>query len=427
MRREGRPIVIIGAGLAGVVCARLLLRAGLSVVVLEREETMGGRVRTTVTAEGYRIDRGFQVLFAAYPALLRHVALSALEPRYFRSGTYVVRSGRMLDLGHPLYDARSLPATVSSGLIAPRDAAALTRLLWKARGFGDAPLPAGQGSTHQTLQAAGISETFIRNVAVPFFGGVSFDRSLSTDAAFFGLVLRTLAVGRAFLPAYGVQRLPELLAADFPAGTVEYGRKVDRVLIDGNRVVGVETDAGIVASETVVVATEAQVARELTGISTPSGSRSSVTAYFSSDRPLYEGAKTVVHAEEGLVNEIVQLTNVAPEYAPSGRHLLSATVLRDMEEGEAATAAAIADDIRGWFPRARNVGLEPVAVVRVPYAQFDQPPGIYGRLPTCRTATDGLFLAGEYLHSSSIQGAIRGGEMAADAVLASISNNGSRV
>jgi hypothetical protein len=64
--------------------------------------------------------------------------------------------------------------------------------------------------------------------------------------------------------------------------------------------------------------------------------------------------------------------------------------------------------------------LEVVDVVRVPFAQFAQPPGIYGPLPGPTTRTRGLYLAGEYLHSSSIQGAMRGGEMAAAAVLSTV-------
>jgi phytoene dehydrogenase-like protein len=141
--------------------------------------------------------------------------------------------------------------------------------------------------------------------------------------------------------------------------------------------------------------------------------RSGTTAYFTSDRPLYGGSRTVVHAGASLVNEVVQLTNIVPEYAPAGRHLLSATVLEEMAGTGDEIARRVEDDLRSWFPDAGRVPLEPVGVARVPYAQFDQPPGVYGRLPSPRTGTRGLFLAGEYLHSSSIQGAMRGGEMAA--------------
>jgi len=60
-------ILIIGAGLAGLTCAKHLIEAGQQVLVLEAAEQVGGRVRTD-RYEGYWLDRGFQVLFTAYPA-----------------------------------------------------------------------------------------------------------------------------------------------------------------------------------------------------------------------------------------------------------------------------------------------------------------------------------------------------------------------
>lgn len=414
------PIVIVGAGLAGLVCARQLIQSGRRVLVLEREDRVGGRVGTTVSRDGYRLDRGFQVIFAAYPALLRHVNLVSLSPRYFSSSTAVVRDGRVLTVGHPLYDPRSVPATLRSGLVHPRDLAAMTALFWKARSFGDALLPDSDRSTRDVLQSAGASEDLIDYLLVPFYGGVSFDRSLSSDASFFGLVLRSLVIGRSFVPALGMQRLPELLARDLPPDALRLGIEVDHLSVEAGVVRGVVTAEGRIEARAVVIAAEAPAAARLTGQETPTGHRSATTVYFASDRPLYAGKRTVVHAEESLVNEVVQLTNIAPEYAPPGRHLLCANVLHAMDGSDAAIARAVHDDLRTWLPGADRTTLEVVDVVRVPYAQFAQPPGIYGRLPGPVTRTRGLYLAGEYLHSSSIQGAMRGGELAAAAVLDTI-------
>ena len=59
-------VVVVGAGLAGLACATTLLRAGLDVVVVEASDAVGGRVRTDVV-DGFRLDRGFQVLNTGYP------------------------------------------------------------------------------------------------------------------------------------------------------------------------------------------------------------------------------------------------------------------------------------------------------------------------------------------------------------------------
>ena len=48
-----------------------MLRAGHQVSVLEADDDVGGRVRSDEQG-GFTLDRGFQVLFTAYPAARRH-------------------------------------------------------------------------------------------------------------------------------------------------------------------------------------------------------------------------------------------------------------------------------------------------------------------------------------------------------------------
>jgi phytoene dehydrogenase-like protein len=57
------PIIIAGGGIAGLACASQLIQQNLPVVLLEASDRVGGRVRTDIV-DGYRIDRGFQVISA---------------------------------------------------------------------------------------------------------------------------------------------------------------------------------------------------------------------------------------------------------------------------------------------------------------------------------------------------------------------------
>lgn len=52
-----KKVIIIGAGLGGLSAAIRLAHAGFQVLVLEQQETVGGKLQR-VTAEGYRFDRG---------------------------------------------------------------------------------------------------------------------------------------------------------------------------------------------------------------------------------------------------------------------------------------------------------------------------------------------------------------------------------
>ena len=67
------------------------------------------------------------------------------------------------------------------------------------------------------------------------------------------------------------------------------------------------------------------------------------------------------------------------------------------------------EDVSRWYPEA---GLEPLAIYRVPYARFSQPPGVQEELPKNRTDTPAL--AGEYAEDSSINGSTLSDEKAAE-------------
>lgn len=53
-------MVVVGAGLAGLNAAATLRKAGLSPIVLEASDGVGGRVRTD-KVDGFLLDRGFQI------------------------------------------------------------------------------------------------------------------------------------------------------------------------------------------------------------------------------------------------------------------------------------------------------------------------------------------------------------------------------
>jgi phytoene dehydrogenase-like protein len=63
-------VVVVGAGAAGLACARTLAARGVDVLVLEQSDAPGGRIRTD-RVDGFLLDRGFQVLPTAYPEVGR--------------------------------------------------------------------------------------------------------------------------------------------------------------------------------------------------------------------------------------------------------------------------------------------------------------------------------------------------------------------
>jgi monoamine oxidase len=98
---ERRDVVVVGAGLAGLSCARDLATAGTDVLVLEARERPGGRVDQFVTPDGRVVQLGGEVIagfHTSYLELVRELGLTVSDafPSYpgeltwgLVDGTYV--------------------------------------------------------------------------------------------------------------------------------------------------------------------------------------------------------------------------------------------------------------------------------------------------------------------------------------------------
>jgi len=102
--------VVVGAGLAGLAAARQIKSRGRSVIVVEAQDGVGGRVRTD-KVDGFLLDRGFQVLLTAYPELKTQIDMSALDLKMFSSGALVMRDGRSSVVTDPFREPRRAAKT----------------------------------------------------------------------------------------------------------------------------------------------------------------------------------------------------------------------------------------------------------------------------------------------------------------------------
>ena len=66
--RLDTPVVIVGAGLAGLVTAWELTRAGIACRVLEASSRPGGRVETTVFDDGLIAEAHMEEFWEGSPA-----------------------------------------------------------------------------------------------------------------------------------------------------------------------------------------------------------------------------------------------------------------------------------------------------------------------------------------------------------------------
>ena len=109
----GMKTIIVGAGLAGLTCAKVLSESGAEVAVFEASDGVGGRVRTD-ERDGFLLDRGFQVYFTSYPVSKRHLDHGALDFQVFDPGAIVHRGRERTVLSDPLRDPKALVPTLLS-------------------------------------------------------------------------------------------------------------------------------------------------------------------------------------------------------------------------------------------------------------------------------------------------------------------------
>jgi phytoene dehydrogenase-like protein len=450
------PVVVVGAGVAGLTCALALARAGRAVRVLEQEHDVGGRVRSR-RVDGYTVDRGFQVLFTAYPTLAAALGLraaggagvggeGALALRRFAPAARVVTGRGASLVGDALRDPALLAPTVLAGALSPADKLrllALRRLATRLT-VDECFAPAYDAvPARDFLRARGLSARAVARFFAPFYGGILLDPALGTSAAVLLFTFKMLAEGDTVVPAAGMGAVAGRLADQLPPGALATGVAVEAVLTEGGRAAGVRTAAGeTIAARDVVVAVEAPAARRLAAtagaeLAAPADALGCTTVWFAAagaaplpGRAIWLNAAGHEAAAAGgdapAVSHAVTMTEVAPEYAAPGArhgpHLVAATAV--------GAAALLGDD--ALVPRMRQelaalrraAGLDdgpalvPVAVDRIPYAQFAQPPGARARRTPATAGLPGLWRASETAHSSSLEGAARGGTLAAQAVLA---------
>jgi phytoene dehydrogenase-like protein len=356
MSQEQHPIIIIGAGMAGLACANWLHRAGQPALVLEASDGVGGRVRTDLTPDGFRLDRGFQILLTDYPEAQRMFDYGALDLKTFRSGAVIrLADGRETTLENPLQAPLSAPAALASPIGPLADKLLIGRLALEF--YNQSPeqlLARPSETTLEFLRRYGWGEQMIDSFFRPFFGGVYLDRELSTASNFFAFVFQQFVRGDAAIPALGMQQLPEQLAARLPAGTVRLNTAVAAVL-DGGRTVRLASGETLTAATT-VLATDGPAAAQLLGSALPPpatlAARPTTCTYFATVGRAPSHGRRLLHlnaSPNGLVHNVAFPAEVSPALAPAGQGLVSVSTHGEHGLSEEELTARLRTELAAWF------------------------------------------------------------------------------
>lgn len=404
-------VIVVGAGLAGLSAAKNLQRRGVDVRVLDANAEVGGRVRTR-RLEGFTLDRGFQVLFTAYPAVQRNLDLERLDLLPIPPAALLQRGGKREQVGDPLRDPASLVSTLRSGTFTLKDKLLIARLAAQLKTQDlHVLLPANQ-TARQYLTTFGFSEGAVQGFFAPFFGGIFLKRDLSTSAGLLRYYFRMLIDGRIAVPRRGMGALSGQLAEGLD---VSLETKVER-LETTSKGVNVVTDKEVIRAEEVVVAATPPETARLTRLEMNAEALGSTYLYYASDRLVDSQPRLLLNALEGTINNAHWSSNVNPDLAPQGQHLLTVTVL-GVHSDDSELNRAVRAELSKWYTPEAAEGLRLLDVERIPFAQFAQPPGISGRLAGHSTPMKNVVIASEVTSMSSLQGALQSGEKAAALIL----------
>jgi protoporphyrinogen oxidase len=225
-----KKIVIIGAGVSGLVAAINLEKAGHKPIIYDKKDRVGGRVQTDYI-DGEIFDKGFQVLLPNYPAVQKYLNLELLHLKYFSSGAFVFKKGYNGKLGNPNRDFDLLFPTLFSSLASFSDKLKILKLnrQLKKKSFEDI-FASESLSTIDYLKNYGFSEKVIDNFFRPFYAGIFLEDKLKTSSRMFEFTFKLFSRTNAGIPEKGIQAIPNQLANQLKNTTFHFNVSIDQVV-----------------------------------------------------------------------------------------------------------------------------------------------------------------------------------------------------
>ena len=248
----------------------------------------------------------------------------------------------------------------------------------------------------------------------PFIGGVFLDESLSVSSRMLEFVFRMFSQGGIAVPADGMAAIPRQLAEQLPRGSISL--QSSAVQLDGKNII--LANGSSLSGDHVVIATESNAAARLLELPQVQTTwNQTTTLYYSSPRCNERYKSLILRGDEsGPIQTATIISNVAEEYAPEQKSLISVSLSPSEEKSSDELQKLANPQLRSWFGD-QVKEWELVQIYQIPYGlpQMDIDPVIRSPEVEGREKT---YLCGDHFQTPSIEGAMDSGLRAATAILA---------
>ena len=409
MNKQDYKIHIVGAGISGLIAATVLEKNGLSPVIIETTDSIGGRVKTDIV-DGYQLDHGFQVLLTAYPAAQKYLNLEALQLQSFIPGASIFKNGKQQIIGDPLRDKSLLLSTVFARVGTLSDKFKILKLNNKLKKKSLSEIfSTKEQTTKSYLMAFGFSNSIVDNFFNPFFSGIFLENKLETSSRMFEFVYKMFGEGQAALPKGGMQAIPKQLSNNLKRTTFKFNTKVasvndsEIILVDGQKI---KSDFTIIATEPRKLVNT--VNKKVTEW------QSCDTLYFETEnRVINKPLIGLIPEKDAVINNIFYHTSLDSDLK-GNKELLSVTVVDNQNLPSDKLIQRVQTELKQYC------GINTSKLIKhynIPMSLPKLKELKYNALPSQTRLTDTIFLAGDLQLNGSLNAAMIAGEKAALGVL----------